>query len=227
MPLTPLSVISRALRTCPPPAFDWQGADPDEVVGEIDEDYIEEFKQVNSIAALAYVLAAVEWIYWYVRDHIDIDDARDYEEYIVAHWVWVCDLPRKVPPAPYETRDEDLRQNPVYYDAVEIGLESVSNGIYSLPHHETAVDAAFMSQLCEYIFPRKCGFVSWRIAVVERLKRKYPATRSQYTLTRVSRRLFDTDVDMNQINEESDCSEIRSNAELIIGNRYLPLQQPD
>ena len=159
MPLEPLLVVSRSLKTCPPPSFDWNGGeDADDAVGEINDDYIELFKQVNAVAAVAYVLTTTEWIYWYVRDRLDVDDAHDFEQFIVAHWFWICDLPRKVPPPVYRRRNRQPPKDPICTGAMRSALDSISDGIMSVRDHNTDINAAFMSQLCEYIFPRQCGF---------------------------------------------------------------------
>jgi hypothetical protein len=227
MPLEPLSTMSRTLRKCPPPSFDWKGGDPDEAVGEINEGYIEAFKQVNAVADVGYVVAAVEWIYWYVRDRLDPEDAADYQQYIVAHWFWLCDLPRKVPPAAYRRRSKKPPRDAVCNEALMVGLETISNSIMSVRDDETAVDAAFMSQLCEYIFPKECGFNAWRIAVLDRLIKRFPADREHYDTVRVSRRFFDIDIDLSQIDDAAEYAATLSNAELARGNRYLPLKRPD
>jgi hypothetical protein len=227
MPLKPLAVVARALETCPPPSFDWgDEEDADSAIGEINEDYTEEFREINPTAALAYVLAANEWIYWYVREHLDPEDARDYYEYLAAHWVWICQVPRKVPPGPYEMRDDSNPPNPVFDMAMFSAIECVANGIYSLPDDATAVDAAYVTQLCEYVFPKECRFDEWRTAVFERLKNHFPTGAESYKRVRIPRRLFDTDA-KDDIDPAADCEAVLAEAASLADNRYLPLHEPD
>ncbi|MFO1120398.1 MAG: hypothetical protein U1E38_10015 [Rhodospirillales bacterium] len=220
MPLAPYPVIVRDLSRCGPASFTWNGLDPDDAVGDINEEYLERFRAVNSLACVGYVIACTEWIFWFVRERLMPSDANDYEQYIQAHWVWICELPRKVPPQAYESARKQVAFSP-YNDAVELGLESITNGIASVPDAETGVDAVFMSQLCEYTLPENCGYISWREEIVSRLTRAFPF--SSYRDLRVSRRIFDTDIDANTVDHEKDCSSMLTEAEILM-NRYLPLK---
>lgn len=190
--LPPLAVVQRALQRLPPASFDWGEADLDDVIGDISEDLIAEFNKINSIAAVAYSLAAVEWIYFYVRGLLAPEDTQACEQHICAYWSWLGELPRRERPPCYESRQLETRS--AYNDAVEIGLETVTDGAASAPDHETAVDAAFITQLCEYILPPQSGFTNWRIDVLERLARLFPADATHYDRVCISRRLFDGQV---------------------------------
>jgi hypothetical protein len=216
--------VSRSLKACPPPSFVWSGDDPDDAVGEINEDYIEEFKEVNAVAAVAYIVAAVEWIYWYVRDRVSPGDAHDYEAYIAAHWVWLCTLPRRVPPPEFEPAEYAEGESSVHQDAVEFGFRSFVNGIMSVREHSSAVDAAFVTQLAEYIFPRQCGFSQWKEAVVGRLKKRFPAEGTHYDKVRVPRQIFETDVDVESIDSDGACDELILDVGSVPENRFLPLR---
>jgi hypothetical protein len=188
----PLAVVQHALRRLPPASFDWGEADLDDLIGTINEDLIAELKQINSIAAVAYTLAAAEWIYFYVRGRLAPEDAQACKQHICAYWSWLAESPRRERPPCYESQQSETRS--AYNDAVEIALETVTNGAASAPVHETAVDAAFITQLCEYILPRQSGFTNWRIDTLERLASLFPADATHYDRVRISRHLFDGQV---------------------------------
>jgi len=204
LPLTPIAAISNAILAAPPPSFDWQGTDPDEVIGEINQDYIDEFSEINDVASVAYIICCVEWLYYFVRDNFQSEEAARYEQHILANWVWVHDLPRKSPPQFAVDKTRTAQERSVFNDAVEVALESIIDGIASVPDAETAVDAAFVTQLCEYVLPTECEFGSWKNVVVQRLKAEFPAGAMHYDVVQVSRRIFDTDVDAEKINHAAD-----------------------
>ncbi|SAK50751.1 hypothetical protein [Caballeronia ptereochthonis] len=226
--MKPLSVMSRTIATWPAPSFNWgEGEDADDAIGEVNDEYVEQFDRVNSMAAQAYVLATVEWIYWYVRDHLTPEDARDYEEYIEGHWVWICTLPRQVPPPPYDPEGDETTLRQVCNDAILTGLDRISGGIYSLKYHETAVDAAYLTQLCEYIFPEKHAFHEWRVKVLDRLQRYFPDDAVSFKKTTVCRSIFDTDLPAASIDQAAACKDFVSGALSAGDNHYLPLEKPD
>lgn len=224
--MIPIDAISNAVLAFPLRPFDWNGGDPDDAIGDLNEDYVDEFGQIDSVACVAYIICCSEWIYYFVRDRLGSKEAINYEQFIVANWFWVCDLPRKAPPQFYEEKTLKSQGKSVYNDAVEVALESITNGIASVPDAETAIDAAFVTQLCEYVLPRECGFGDWRDIVVQRLTEELPAGTKHYDFVQVSRRTFDTDVDLDDVDHEADCASLLGDGD-IEGNRYLPLTEPE
>jgi hypothetical protein len=226
MPLTQLPVVSRAKAQFPSISIRWKGSDVDDSIGEINKAYIGKFSQISSVAAIAYGVACVEWIYWLVHDRLSSADSVDYAQYLMATWVWECGLPRKVPPDVYENENTSAEQRSVFNQAVEAGLGSLSDGIASVPDNETAVDAAFITQLCEYVLPFACGYDEWRSIVLDRLTTKFPADKRHYDDVRVARRLFDTDVALDDIDNDEECERLLADFKSE-PNRYLPLEEPD
>ena len=224
--IVPIPIISRAVSSSPPASLDWKGPDPNDAIDDLNEQYCDDFKEINSVAALAYIICCSEWLYYFFHDHLEPAEAANFEQYIIANWVWVCDLPRKLPPYYDLTVVKESRGRPVSIVTVEIALDSIWEGILCIPREETYIESAVVTQLCEYMLPRDCGFKQWRGAILERLRGIFPSGEKHHDLVRISRRFFDTDVDLDDIDHEADCASLLGDGDFE-GNRYLPLTEPE
>jgi hypothetical protein len=223
--MKPFPIISRSILSSSIKSFDWKGSDPDDAIGEINEEYIEEFNKISSVACVAYIISCTEWIYYFVRDNFDSVEQKNYEQCISAYWVWICELPRKMPPYFKDTENLSLQDISVYAEAVEISIESIQNGICSVPDAETSIDAAFVTQLCEYLLPNECEFSIWKDIVLNRLREKFPVDSEKYDRIRVPRSIFDTDISIIDVNINVDCTSLITE-ECLNSNDYLPLKRP-
>jgi hypothetical protein len=225
MSLTPFPLIVRAVSTNPPPSFAWDG-EPDTTIKEISEEYVEAFERLNPIAAVAFTLCCVEWIHWFVRPHLDSESAMDYEQYLMALWVWECGLPRKAPPDPYFNENPAAAQPTVFMQAVELGLDTVIDCITGFPDDESAGPAAVITHLCEYVLPEGSGFDTWRQKVFGWLLHRFPAGAQPPANVRVAREWFDTDLDPDALNNDAACANLIKTFS-VHPNRYLPLKTPN
>lgn len=224
--LEPIPIISRAVSSSPNVSVDWKGPDPYDAIGDLNEQYLDDFKEINSVADLAYIICCSEWLYYFLYDHFEPEEATNFEQYIIGSWVWVCDLPRKLAPYYNLTAVDESRGRSANIDAVELAFDSVWEGVLSIPREETNVDATVVTQLCEYILPRDCGFKQWREVILQRLKEKFPSGEKNPSLIQISRRIFDTDVSLDDIVHEADCASLLGDMDFE-GNPYLPLTEPD
>lgn len=220
--MTALPIITRSVLRFPHISFDWKGADPDSAIGEINEDYIDEFNKINSLSCVAYIVACSEWIYYFIENNFTQQDKLNYQQCLSAYWVWICELPRKIPPCLNETDTLSPSNTIIYKEAIEIAIESIQNGIYSVADYETSVDAAFVTQLCEYILPKECEFIVWKKEVIDRLKIVFPANQEHYDKIKVPRSMFNTDTKLENINLDTECETLLKQ-EALTHNAYLPL----
>lgn len=222
MQLNPLPVIARAMSRFPDLSFQWTGEDADDTVGEIDDELQEVFDAIDSVAVVGYLLCTAEWLLCMLQGKLDEAIVKDCADFIDAHWVWTAELPRRIPPAPYVAKLGPGARS-VYSDAIEVGLESITNGIASVRHHETGVDAAFMAQLCEYILPDETGFPAWHRAVCEKLRHDFAADATSYDKTCIVRSYFDTDSTLPTPDRPGSATSAAALGAGPASNPYLPL----
>ncbi len=224
--LEPIPIISRALSSSPPVSVDWKGLDPYDAIGDLNEQYLDDFKEINSIAALAYITCCSEWLYYFLHDNFKSAEAAILEQFIFSEWVWLCDLPRKLPPY-YDSEALELSlSDPANIIAVELLFDSIWDGTMSIPNQDTFVSACFATQVCDYVLPSSCGFKQWREAILQRLKEKFPFGEKNPSFIQISRRIFDTDVGLDDIDHKIDCTTLLGDMDFE-GNLYLPLTEPD
>lgn len=223
--LEPIPIIARAVSSSPPVSLDW-GGDPYDAIGDLNEQYLNDFKEINSIAALGYITCCSEWLYYFLRDHFKSAEATILEQFIFAEWVWLCDLPRKLPPY-YDSEALELSlSNPANIIAVELLFDSIWDGTMAIKNQDTFVNACFATQVCDYALPPNCGFKQWRKVILQRLKEKFPFGEKDPNLTQISRRIFNTAVDLNEIDHEAECASLLGGRRFE-PNLYLPLTEPD
>lgn len=223
MSLVPIPAITRAASNSPAPQF----SNPVDVVeGELEEPYLNEFGQIHSVANLAYLVCCAEWLFFFLRDRFKKKAATHFEHYLEAFWVWLADVPRKLPPYYDLGVAEQERAGSADIVAVELALDSIWEGVMSIPDGETHINATMTTQLCDHVLPETCGFDQWRVAVVQRLAAAFPPDNKDHELIQVSRRLFDTDIDPGDVDHEADCSALVRKRQAR-GSRYLPLTVPD
>ena len=224
--LAPIPIIYRAVSNSLPISVDWKGLEPDDAIGEPNEQYLDDFKGINGVAALAYIICCSEWLFYFLCHHFKPEEANNFEKFIIASWVWVCELPRKLPPYYDLTVVEVSQSRPENAVAVEFVISSIWEGTLSLADDETFFDAALATQICEYVLPHDCGFRQWREVMLKRLIDRFPSGEKDTGLVQVSRRFFDTDIDIDDIDHEADCSSLIGDGGFV-GNPYLPLREPE
>ncbi len=224
--LVPIPVILGAVLNSSPVSVDWKGLEPYDVIGDLNKQYLNDFKEINSIAALAYIICCSEWLYYFLHDHFKPEEATNFEQFIIASWVWVCDLPRKLPPY-YDLTVVEVSQNrPANIVAVEFAINSIWEGIMCIPDEETNIEACVVTQMCDYVLPSDCGFKQWREEILQRLRKKFVSGEQQSDLVKVSRRFFNTDINVDDVDHEADCISLLSDGNSK-ENPYLPLTKPD
>lgn len=222
----PIPAITRSISIAPPLSVDWQSLEPYDAIGDLNEQYLDDFKEINSVAAVAYINCCSEWLYGFLHPHFKQAEAAIFEQFIMAEWVWLCDLPRKLPPY-YDSEALELSLGePANVIAVELLFDAIWEGTLSIPAQETYINACFATQVCDYVLPRDCGFRQWRAIILQRLREKFPAGKKNPDLIQVSRRIFDTDVDVADIDPAADCTSLLGDGDFG-ENIYLPLSEPE
>ena len=224
MQIVPFPFISRMVSILPPVSVDWKGLEADDAIGDLNEQYLDDFKEMNNVAALAYIICCSEWLYCFLHDHFKPAEATNFEQFIIANWVWVCDLPRKFPPEYDLTIVEVSQIRPANAVAVEFAISSIWDGIMCIADEATNIPACVATQICDYVLPRDCGFVQWREEMLQRLKKQFPPGEKHPDLVRISRRFFDTEIDVDDVDHEADCVSLLGDVD-IEGNPYLPLSE--
>ena len=224
--LIPIPAISRSVSSSPPVSVDWKGLEPDAAIGDLNEQYLDEFQEINSVASLAYIVCCAEWLYFFLRHHFKPAESSNFDQFIIANWVWLCELPRKL--APYYDLGvvEVIDRRPENAVAVEYAISTIWDGVMCIPNEETFIQAGLATQICEFVLPPDSEFSTWRKDILLRLKKEFPAGGRPNDQVQVSRNLFDLDSELKDVDHKADCSTLVGDADLK-GNRYLPLTAPD
>lgn len=127
----------------------WDGRSVDDVIGELRQDLIDQFAAISPIAAVGFMVAAASKLVTDFADQLSQTEQDDYNNFLQQHWTWLATTPR--PPRPDDYLHPDDRDQTAYTLAVETVLDSITDGIESAPDGETAIDAAFVTQLLEYV----------------------------------------------------------------------------
>jgi hypothetical protein len=127
----------------------WDGRSVDDDIGELRQDLIDQFAAINPIATVGFMVAAASRLVIDFADQLSQTEQDDYNNFLQEHWAWLATIPR--PPRPDDYLHPDDRDQTAYTLAVETVLESITDGIASVPDGETAIDAAFVTQLLEYV----------------------------------------------------------------------------
>jgi hypothetical protein len=224
--LIPIPIISHTVSSSPPVSVDWKGFEPYGAIGDLNEQYLDDFKEINSVAAVAYINCCSEWLYYFLHHCFKPAEVAIFEQFMIAEWVWLCDLPRKLPPY-YDSEALELSlSEPANITAVELLFDSIWDATSSVPTQESFINACFATQVCDYVLPRDCEFTKWRKVILQRLREKFPANKMNPNLIQVSRRIFDTDVNLDDIDNETDCMSLFGDGDFE-GNPYLPLTEPE
>ena len=199
---------------------DWGGQEPDDAIGELNEQYLTTFDQVEQIALTPYMLICIEWLYLLLRGGMREQEKRNFEEYIFATWGWWYSKDKFLPPY-YNL--EDTYKNTTNAIAVEFVISTFWDGIMAVPGDDVLVSAGMITQICEYCLPKESGFHLWKDVAGARLIQYFPRKQAINDKARtIPKKFFELEVDPNTIEWCSGEAMLASDPDEAM-NRYLPL----